>query len=1224
MGDEKFEVLNAIEHALRRPGMYIGSIDSKTQPGFFCNDDNTALEPRELEHVPGLLRLLDEILVNAGDNKMRELEGGRHRPTTTDIHMTIGEDGSICVRNNGPTLPLGPVADHPAYADVPTPVVAFGVPMSGTNFDDTEERTTGGTNGLGAKLTNIYSSHFCAEICDGSGTTATFTWSGNMSQAPRDVKVRTRKGGKRSYTQITFRPDLARFGLEAPPAGFAVMARRRLLDLAACAQLRVHLNGEKLPIQGFDDYVRALGAVHVLDNYAKPSEIRAWRVAVLPRPEVEGDMDVPGHVSFVNNIWTPSGGTHVRHVLHQVAALLAGLLKKKRKVDVRSPYELNRYLLVVVCAIVINPKFNGQAKEELDTAPRAFGAAWAPSSRFKKALEGCDELLGFLQAKMEKKQTQALNRAAGGKKRTVLVDKLQDARHAGTVKSHECSLVLTEGDSAKTLAVAGIPDSKTYGVFALKGVCLNVRDISQAKAGKNKELQNLVKILGLEWGKAYATAADRRALRYGRVIVMADQDYDGFHITALIFNIFDVLWPELLRADGFLVRMQTPLLRVPRHDMEFFSMPAYTAWAEAHPDLARAATKYYKGLGTSTAADGKRYFRDPATYVVRMTEAQEATEKIRLLFSQAADAPTRRKAWLRGISTDVLEEAAQVEVRGAQTHTDFVDQQAAQFSLYTLERAIPSAVDGLKPGQRKVLHTALQLRPGQEVKVAQLGPSTAEKTLYAHGEVSLNNTIVNMAQRFVGANNVELLLPIGQFGSRLQGGKDAAAARYIYTKTNPVARRIFPKADDAVLRMRTEEGQTVEPHAFVGIIPTALLNGCAGIAVGYSSTVPPVNPRTLVRAVRAHIDGTPDAAPPLRPWYRGFLGTVEVSADGKSFATHGVARWDGGRKVRVTELPVHVAVDKMQELLTRLAEDREIASFTESHTDVKIDFEITLPFSTHAPAAPGGGGGDTVSVVSAAPGGYTHDLRTAWPALWKKLKLSQKRFLNNMHFMGADGKVRKMAALADVLAAWIPERKDMYARRKAHQLAQLERQHAELAERARFIRQVLNDEINLKQDEPALLARMAALGYATETCDKLLRLPLRQLTRTAVDKLEADARAAQEDHDKLQATPVAALWHADLDALEAELDPAVYTETEEQYLAAPAPPPSAPTQDEEEEEEEEEETRSTSQIQGKGKGKGKGKKRAAQASKSTTCFHAKKRKIPEAARRATAARSSSA
>ena len=1202
-----FKVMDLAQHVLTRPGMYIGSVDSKAQTGFFSDEAHTTLTPTEIQHVPGLLRLLDELLVNAADNKQRELEASRRAITTTDIHLTIGADGRVCVRNNGPALPLAPVAGHPKYADVLTPAVAFGVPLSGTNFDDAEERTTGGANGLGSKLTNIYSLEFEAEICDGRGTTVTFTWSDNMRQKPHEVAVKTRKVAKsaRSYTQITFRPDLKRFGLDALPAAFATVARRRLLDLAACAQLRVHFNGELLPVQSFEDYVRALGAVYVVDDVAatkktkKGDAARAWRVAVLPRPEAD-DVDVPSHISFVNNIWTPGGGTHVLHAQQHASLLLAEILKKKLQLEVRSHYELRRYLLVVVSAVVVNPKFNGQAKEELDTARSKLGAhAWAPSPKFKKALEECDDLLQFLKAKMERRQTLALNRTAGGKKRTVLVDKLQDARHAGTAKSHECSLVLTEGDSAKTLAVAGIPDSKTYGVFALKGVCLNVRDISQAKAGKNKELQNLVKILGLEWGKAYATAADRRALRYGRVIVMADQDYDGFHITALIFNIFDVLWPELLRTDGFLVRMQTPLLRVPRHDMEFFSMPAYTAWAEAHPDLARAATKYYKGLGTSTATDGKRYFRDQATYLVRMTEAAAAADKLRLLFNQEVDGSTQRKAWLSGISTEVLEEAAQVAVRGAQTHADFVDQQAAQFSLYTLERAIPSAVDGLKPGQRKVLHTALQLRPGQEVKVAQLGPSTAEKTLYAHGEVSLNNTIVNMAQDFTGANNVNLLLPIGQFGSRLQGGKDAAAARYIYTKIHPVARRIFPKADDAVLRMRTEEGQTVEPHAFVGVIPTALLNGCAGIAVGYSSTVPPVNPRTLVRAVRAHIDGTPDAAPPLRPWYRGFLGAVEVAADGKSFTTHGAARWDGGRKVRVTELPVHVAVDKMQELLTKLADQREIASFTESHTDVKIDFEITLPAATAAPPAPAadltGGGGDVVSVVGAAPGGYAHDLRTAWPALWQKLKLSQKRFLNNMHFMGSDGKVSKMAALAGVLAAWLPQRRELYARRKAHQLAQLARQHAELAERARFIRQVLNDEIDLKQDEPSLLARMDALGYAdADTRDKLLRLPLRQLTRTAVDKLEADARAAQEDHDTLQGTPVTALWHADLDALEAELDPAVYAERDAQYLE----PAHLPAEEDDDEEEDGE---------GKGKGKGKGK-RAASASSSSAASPKKTRR----------------
>ena len=422
--------------------------------------------------------------------------------------------------------------------------------LSGTNFDDTTERTTGGCNGLGSKLTNIFSTKMEVKICDGSGQEGTFTWTGNMSEKPRDVPVRLRKGGKRSFTQVTFWPDLARFGLDALPPGFGAVARRRLLDLAACAQLRVHLNGEKLPIQGFADYVRALGPVHVLDDApagkgTTAAARRAWRVAVLPRPEPPAGMDEsPGHVSFVNNLWTPGGGSHVRDVQWQVTQLLADALKK-RKVEMRGGYELNRYLLLVVSATVVNPTFNSQAKEALGTAVSKFGSRWSPSPAFKKALTTCEPLLAALQASIEKKQTQAMNRG-GGKKRTVVVDKLQDAALAGTAKSEQCALVLTEGDSAKTLAVAGIPNSREYGVFAMRGVCLNVRGASKSALAKNKELQNLVKILGLEWGKAYATAADRAALRYGRIIVMADQDYDGFHITGLILNIFDVLWPDLL------------------------------------------------------------------------------------------------------------------------------------------------------------------------------------------------------------------------------------------------------------------------------------------------------------------------------------------------------------------------------------------------------------------------------------------------------------------------------------------------------------------------------------------------------------------------------------------------------------------------------------------------------------------------------------------------------
>ena len=336
--------------------------------------------------------------------------------------------------------------------------------------------------------------------------------------------------------------------------------------------------------------------------------------------------------------------------------------------------------------------------------------------------------------------------------------------------------------------------------------------------------------------------------------------------------------------------------------------------------MARTArTKYYKGLGTSTAADGKRYFAHPDRYLVRMTGAEAARDQMQLLFDKTAAAG--RKAWLDGMSTDLLQDATRAAVKEQQSITHFIDNQAAQYSVYSVERNIPSAVDGLKPCQRKVLCTALKLPEGQEMKVAQLGPATAEKMLYAHGEASLNNTIINMAQDFTGANNVELLRPEGQFGSRLQGGKDAAAPRYIFVKMNPLTRLIFPKEDDPVLGRRVEEGQEVEPLHYAPVIPAALLNGITGIAVGYSSSIPCVNPRALIRAVRAHIDNTPDAAPPLLPWYRGFLGEVEVAPDGKSFQTHGVARWDGRRKVRVTELPVHVSVEKMQEHLARLAED---------------------------------------------------------------------------------------------------------------------------------------------------------------------------------------------------------------------------------------------------------------------------------------------------------------
>merc|ERR1719453_892185 len=158
-------------------------------------------------------------------------------------------------------------------------------------------------------------------------------------------------------------------------------------------------------------------------------------------------------------------------------------------------------------------------------------------------------------------------------------------------------------------------------------------------------------------------------------------------------------------------------------------------------------------------------------------------------------------------------------------------------------RSIPCVVDGLKPTQRKVVHCCFRRNLKSDVKVAQLTGYISEHAAYHHGEVSLQGTIIGMAQKFVGSNNVNLLVPSGQFGTRLMGGKDHASSRYIYTRLAPWTRTFFHPDDDQILSYKVEEGQSIEPKHYVPVLPLVLLNGVEGIGTGWSTSVPNYNPR---------------------------------------------------------------------------------------------------------------------------------------------------------------------------------------------------------------------------------------------------------------------------------------------------------------------------------------------------------------------------------------------
>ena len=234
----------------------------------------------------------------------------------------------------------------------------------------------------------------------------------------------------------------------------------------------------------------------------------------------------------------------------------------------------------------------------------------------------------------------------------------------------------------------------------------------------------------------------------------------------------------------------------------FFTIPEYLNWANSYGDTKSLKIKYYKGLGTSTAKEAKEYFSALGDHKIEFEYVdREDEELIELAFAKKfAD---KRKEWLTTYSaTDTYIDHSQALIR----YKDFVNMELILFSVADCARSIPSGVDGFKPGQRKILFSCFKRKLKAEIKVAQLSGYVAEHSAYHHGEVSLQQTIVSLAQNFVGTNNINLLLPIGQFGTRNQGGSEAASARYIFTNLNPVTRHIYHEADDAVLEFLEEEG----------------------------------------------------------------------------------------------------------------------------------------------------------------------------------------------------------------------------------------------------------------------------------------------------------------------------------------------------------------------------------------------------------------------------------
>jgi DNA topoisomerase II len=789
-------------------------------------------------------------------------------------------------------------------------------------------------------------------------------------------------------------------------------------------------------------------------------------------------------MSFVNGIWTSKGGTHVDTVTHQVVAHIVDYLETKKKVKVK-PSLVKDHLAVFITSMIENPSFTSQTKETLTTKASAFGSSPKLSEEcLKKVISKLAIVPKILEAQSAKDAKD--NSKTDGKKQSRItgIPKLDDATHAGTKESAKCTLILTEGDSAKAMALSGLSQEqrKFFGVYPLKGKVLNVKDTSDAKVEHTKEIAELKKILGLTSGKKYTDVKD---LRYGSIMIMTDQDLDGSHIRGLLINLFHELWHELIAIPGFLTYMATPIVKANKgkESRIFYSQYEYEQW-RAGEGSKGWKVKYYKGLGTSTRDEAKDYFSK--VNAVKFNYDDNSDESIELAFNkQRAD---DRKTWLKSYNRTAL-----IPTGNKLLYDEFIHKDLIHFSYYNLERSIPNMMDGLKTSQRKILYAAFKRNLTQEIRVAQFAGYVSEHTGYHHGEASLNETIIGMAQDFMGANNIPWLVPQGQFGTRIQGGKDAASPRYIHTYLQPRIRKIIREEDFEILKYRDDDGLPVEPEWYAPVLPMILVNGARGIGTGYSTYIPQCDPKVIKRMLLNKLkNGIELDTEKLVPYFDGFKGTYTDEG------AVGVFKKEKDEYV-VTELPPGTWTADYREWLEKELAEGRIKDFTDTSTDQDINIRIK-------------GIDEKVLVKS----------------------LTEKIKTTNMHAFNHMGIITKYDSLNDILVDFYGVRQGIYEKRRLHQIRVLNDKFPYHKYVVKFIRDQIKDtpEVNLKKKslkECDDILQKNKYEMIDGSYEYIMRLPVSAFTVEKIDKHEKDMQDILAEIERLNNTTWREMWIADLE-----------------------------------------------------------------------------------------------
>lgn len=1116
---QNYRALSPCYHAFLKPQNY-GAVRTEESIRKYLYDVETSVGTvANVQTIPIIVKCFEEVLENALDQAVKNKKE-RGKKKTTQVDISIDEvDATFRVRNDGRSIPIEKT-DQSGYEGMYVPQMIFGVMNAGSNFFQ-EDLEGIGQNGMGVKLANIFSRTFSITcVSNKQRYTQEWRWDEMDTYVPLNRRVMDptiEKTKESPFTEVfcalrkdAFEQDhwwgeqqiTKKVCDEIPKGCFEAMRQRVYHAKMLMPDLKIVLDGEEVPSIDPKAYIASLVEHDVIVDARTPC-------AHLIVGEKKNVLD---HQSFVNGTHTSRGGRHVRDIRYCIRDAIESSYKK---INEFTAMTIAKRLFLYVNATVSNPIFRSQEKVEFtgcntnlaNLATKATIRTIAKHPTVERMVKETEED----EKTKERRRVNRRNKKRSSVDMMIELPKLTDAVHLGKGSM----LIVCEGDSAVNFIrslMDYLPDDKKkrIGYLPLKGKPLNCTEASIAQIGKS--MRHLILALGLQFDKKTSKEL-AKAMRYESVVICTDQDVDGFHIKGLLatFFAYDKVWAKHLLEGGFLKVLKTPVAKHVRRNgtvVPFYDVPSLHKYVEENPN---AAVRYYKGLGSNDMEEAKWLAH---RFEAHLTSFKTDDVDLGFLGRCFGKDTNYRKE----LATSPYEEQ---ELGDTESFEQYATHFFKQYIQYDNFRKICSTYDGLNNSKRKLLFYML-MRPADELnKVCNVSAAAASKMHYLHGDKSIQDTLTKLAQDIVGKENLRYCVPKGQYGQRHTDAKNnhgCSGARYISTKLEEWVRMMFPKEDMDLLDYNTMEGDQIEPKQMVGILPMLLINGARALSTGFTQNIPPHDPRDIIAAVKAKIDGKDPFS--VFPYYKGFRGNLEF--DKGRWHSEGKYEWTTIQDVfgvdhhtlKITELPLFTWTESYKkDVLLKLADSDgcNMREFLEKHTVGTVQFQIDMGSREDWDH-------EKVMKTFKLRNQYLNKAVETWTVL------NKQQVPETLDFDG-------------ILDAWYEERRSLYEKRKAKQLAQIQATIDEHEAKKRFIELSTDDEDVARCTIPTLDHRTSTQEKqqrcAEQSIDaKYLELPVKHFSK---DKIEALARAIEwkkDDKAALEARTVEAIWLEEIEAFE--------------------------------------------------------------------------------------------